>query len=243
MSLDRPDTSSPGERVGKRAGLALILGALALIIGELWHPAPPHTTFELLQAIAANDNWQFIHIQQLFGVALLTFGIVEATALAGRAAQMRVAISAVLGGTILVAALALDGIAFKDIADAFVHAPATSRDAIDSTFGVVLSLQGALLNVGALFLFGMSVFAAGGIIARTGNVRVAARAGQVIGALVGIVALDALANVGRAALPWYPFAVLLTSAWALWMGVVLWREGRASPLHATHAPLTDSAAP
>jgi hypothetical protein len=195
MTLDRPDTESGNERLGERAGLALILGVLALIIGELWHLDMPQTSIELLQGIATNDNWQFIRTMQLLGAAVFTMGIVEAAALAGRAAQLRVAIFALLGGTILIAALAIDAFALKHIADGFVRAPAASHDAIESMFGAVLSVQRALLNVGALFLFGMATLSAGTLIARTGYVRVAARAGQVIGGVVCIVTLLTLTHV------------------------------------------------
>lgn len=216
------------ERPGERAGIALIMAALALIAGELWHPEPPHMTDQMLQMIAANGSWPAIHVLQIIGASTFAFGLVEATALAGSAAQLRVAVFAILGGALLIAALALDGIAFKEIAGALTRAPGTDRNAIETTFAVMLTVQGALLNVGALFLFGMATCATGGIIARTGHARIAARTGQVIGAVVGMLALIQLDNTGLRPLPWYPFAVLLVSLWALWMGIMLWRKRGAA---------------
>lgn len=222
------------EPQGKRAGLTLIMSGLGLVVGELWHPEPPRMIDQMLQAIAANGNWPFIHTLQLFGVALFTFGLVEAAVFAGRAAQIRVAVFAILGGTLLIAALALDGIAFKEIAGAFTRAAAVDRNAIETMFAVMLTVQGAMLNVGALFLFGMATSAAGALIVRTGHARIAARVGQVVGYLIGIAAVVALANVGLRPLPWYPFAVLLVGLWALWMGITLWRH---SPAGAQALPL------
>lgn len=241
MIADRRITERPGER----AGIALIMGALALIAGELpivagllWHPVLPRTAFVSLQAIAANDNWQLFRYMQMLGAAALAFGMVEASALAGRAAQIRIAVFAILGSASLIVAFALDGVALKEIADAFVHAPAPGRDAIEVMFWTVLGLQSALLSVGSVLLFGATTVAVATLIARTGRVRIAARVGQVIGGVAGLAALLAFVNpTVRPLLP-YPITVLLTSAWALWMGIALWR-GRntvdavdASPLAA-----------
>lgn len=210
-----------------RTGALLALSAVCLIPGELMHPAPPATPAALLQMIAATGHWPFIHFVQIVGVLLFVLGLVGASALVDHVGRLWLRTVVIIGGAILIAALTLDGDGFKGIADSLATMPAADQSAVIAGFGPLVLVQGAMLDVATFLLFGLGTALAGMALTRTSYARAAARTGTILGAVVAIIAALGFAHAPLPPLPWYPLIVLVSSVWALWMGVALWRQTSA----------------
>lgn len=206
-----------------RTGALLALSAVCLIPGEIAHPEPPQAAADMLRMIAINAHWPLIHFVQIIGVLLFALGLVGATTLVDHAGRLWLRTVVILGATILIAALALDGDGFKYIADSLPATLPENQGATIAAFQALLFAQNAMLDVATFLLFGLGTALAGMSIASTPYARVASRAGTVLGAIVAIIAAFGFVHA-LPPLPWYPLTVLLTSLWGVWMGVALWRQ-------------------
>jgi hypothetical protein len=210
-----------------RTGALLALSAVCLIPGELMHPEPPATPAALLRVIAETGHWPFIHFVQIVGVLLFVLGLVGASALVDHVGRLWLRTVVIIGGAILIAALTLDGDGFKGIADSLATMPAVDQGTVVAAFGPLLIAQGAMLDIATFLLFGLGTALAGMALTRTSYARAAARTGTILGAIIAIVAALGFAHAPLPPLPWYPLIVLVSSVWALWMGIALWRQTSA----------------
>lgn len=215
-----------------RTGALLALSAVCLIPGELAHPEPPAAAVDMLRLIASSTHWPLIHFVQIVGVLLFALGLVGATSLIDHAGRLWVRTVVIMGATILIAALAIDGDGFKWIADA----PATpdGKGAIIATFSSLVFLQSAMLDVATFLLFGLGTALTGMSVAGTHYARAAARVGMVLGVIIALIGAFGFVHALPPG-PWYPLTVLLSSVWAVWMGIALWRQ--TGPVARTEIPL------
>jgi len=196
--MDAHDTSTASTlRIGATAGIA---GALLGMVGNLAHPATPIDDPEgVARAIADSGGWVPIHLAIVVGLVLMLGGLVAlgqsiqggrpgALARLGTAA----AVAGVAVGLILVI---VDGIAAKQLADAWAAAPAGERA---TALRIVLAEEAINFSLAALFnilfagatfvLYGLAVAWSGLYPRWLGWVAVAAGVGSVAAGLVQAVA-------------------------------------------------------
>ena len=116
-------------RIGARAG---IVGALLAMVGNLFHPATPTGDPEgVARTIADSDIWVVDHLVIVVGLILMLGGLVAIyhSLEGGRpAALARFGyVGAVAGVTVGVILVILDGVAAKQLAEAWAAAPPDER--------------------------------------------------------------------------------------------------------------------
>jgi hypothetical protein len=127
-------------RVGS---ICAIAGALLLLIGTCLHPmsADPNDAIAAFTEYAADHLWVASHLTQLAGIALMTAALIllsrELEAL-GSAGLPRIAAAVATASLALAAALqAVDGVALKEMVNAWAAAPAAQKDtAFHAAFAV-----------------------------------------------------------------------------------------------------------
>ena len=108
--------------------VAAILGSILAGVGNGVHPITPRDDSEgVARVIADSDAWTLIHVAILLGIMLMLIGIVtfRHSIEGGRAeALARLGThAAVIGATIGLITIVLDGVAAKQLADAWAVAP------------------------------------------------------------------------------------------------------------------------
>ena len=210
-------------------------GAVMGAVGNGLHPHVAASMTSKLQAIAVNEAWVAIHLTILVAILLVIGGLVGLARLLddGRGGWLaRIAIGAALvGGALATVSTSIDGFAMKPLA--LDWAAASTSDA-----AAVLGLAGAVQVVGfaiwsmAIFVlfgaafacFGAAFVASGQFPAWLGWLAIVSGIGSAAAALLQI------ANTGevQAAETLFLASSLLVTVWAFAMGVLVWREGRAS---------------
>jgi hypothetical protein len=229
--MDAQPTSSTGSilRVGSVAGIA---GALLGMVGNLVHPATPIDDPEgVARAIADSSGWVVIHLVIVVGLVLMLGGLVALghsirDGLPGALARLGTA-AAVAGVTIGLILVIVDGIAAKQLADAWAVAPPDERA---TALRVVLAEEtinfslAALFNIvfaGATFiLYGLAVAWSGLYPRWLGWVVAAAGVGSVAAGLVQAVAGEPT-TLSRVLTIIFPTVITL---WLVQMNVLVLRR-------------------
>ncbi len=136
-------------RVG---GVAAVVGALLGMVGNLIHPATagPGEPASTARVVADSGAWIPIHLAIVVGLVLMLGGLAAVCqsirgGLAGALARLGLA-AAIVGTTVGIVLVSLDGFAAKHLADAWLAAPADGREAALSAFKAVDAMNFALLS-------------------------------------------------------------------------------------------------
>ncbi|HZA81280.1 MAG TPA: hypothetical protein VFC13_07375 [Actinomycetes bacterium] len=149
--MDTHDTSTAWTmRIGSTAGIA---GALLAMVGNLAHPATPIDDPEgLARTIADSGSWVAVHLVIVVGLVLMLGGLIALGrsiegGLPGALARLGTA-AAVAGVTVGLILVIVDGIAAKQLADAWAAAPPDERA---TALRVVLASETVNFALAALF--------------------------------------------------------------------------------------------
>jgi hypothetical protein len=165
-------------RVYLIGGVAAIVGSLMGMMGNIIHPATPLDDPQgVARVIAESDAWTAIHLVILFGIVLMLGGLVALyqsirDTVGGALARLGLA-AAIVGIAIGVVLVILDGVAAKELADAWATAPQEERTIAlrivlaNETINFALASSFNIVFAGATFiLFGLAV-ASSGVYRRT----------------------------------------------------------------------------
>ncbi|HEX6682981.1 MAG TPA: hypothetical protein VF062_09315 [Candidatus Limnocylindrales bacterium] len=150
-------------------GASAVIGSLAAMVGNLVHPVTPAgDPAGVASTIAGSSAWTGIHLLIVFGIALMLPGLLALHrtirgGLAGALSRMGWAM-AIVGVAIGLVLVMLDGVAAKQLADAWAVAPdsekaAALRDVItNETINFALAALFNLIFAAATFLlYGLAV--------------------------------------------------------------------------------------
>ena len=150
-------------------GASAILGSLMAMIGNLLHPMTPvGDPTGVGHAIHGSDAWTIIHLAIVIGLILMLGGLMAIGAslhgpFASAMARFGWA-AALVGGTVGLVLVTLDGIAAKQIADAWAQAPSAEQAAAlgdlvaEETMNFALVALFNILFAGVTFiLYGLAV--------------------------------------------------------------------------------------
>ena len=233
------DASSISERwIYRIGGIAAIVGSLMAMIGNLLHPmTPTGDPVGVGHAIHGSDAWTLIHMTIVIGLILMLGGlmaIAESMREPFAAAVARFGWAAALAGvTVGLILVTLDGIAAKQLADAWAAAPiaeqpAAMRDLIaEETMTFALVALFNILFAGVTFiLFGLAVATSDVYPHWLGWPVVAAGIGSIA---VGLVQAQVGESTGISRVASIVFPTIIT-LWVAALGVMLLR--RASDIAA-----------
>ena len=213
----------------KVQGSALIVGSL---LGAACNLALPRESDDarLIERVGTSDLWTWLHAGLLVSVLLVLVGLHALTRLVAREDSGLASLAAgalVIGGTLMLCALAVAGVALRKSADNFIQA--APEDYV-ATFFVALGfdrLAYGLFAAAGVVLLGVAPVLLSVALYRSGGHRALAFGGVVagvLGAIAGFVQLTAEANTFVI----YLAASLAVTVWSLAVGVMLWRLGAAS---------------
>lgn len=136
-------------RVG---GVAAVVGALLGMVGNLIHPATagPGEPASTARVVADSGTWIPIHLAIVVGLVLMLGGLSAVCqsirgGLAGALARLGLA-AAIVGTTVGIVLVSLDGFAAKHLADAWLAASVDGREAALGAFRAVDAMNFALLS-------------------------------------------------------------------------------------------------
>ncbi|MGH8913702.1 MAG: DUF4386 family protein [Acidimicrobiia bacterium] len=137
----------------RTGSMAAILGSILSGVGNGVHPVTPRDEPEgVARVIADSDAWTLIHVIILVGIVLMLIGIVafRHSIEGGRAeALARLgAVTGTIGATIGLITIVLDGVAAKQLADAWAAAPEADKSA---TLGLVSTNETINFALAGLF--------------------------------------------------------------------------------------------
>jgi uncharacterized membrane protein HdeD (DUF308 family) len=223
------------------ATLALVGGALVTLVARYLHPNGGSTEEDTLTSFAASGNWMAIHLMQFTGMALILTGLIVllfALNVAEGAPRWIGFFGAISAGVALALAsvvFAIDGVANKQAAKAFVNAPAAEKAARFASAEALRWLEWGTTSyqdftIGlALILFAIAIVATarvprllGGAMAVSGVAYLAQ--GWVIGTTGFTSATTLTTDVG--------YTLLFVSM--IWLLIVSWQVKK--PVQAAHTP-------
>ncbi len=219
------------QRTLRIGGVATVFGAALLLGGTLLHPiyADFSDSATALQEFASSETWFSSHLGQLVGVLFVVGGLVALYALIARRSSRSLArlgmAGAIASAGVFAALQAVEGIALKRMADAWLQAPAAEKTAIFHATEAVRQLGMGLTSVVGV-LFGITVLIYGASIVQSnvlpkwlGWFAVLAGLGTAVGGM-------AMAHTD---LSWLAAGIglpsqLLVMLWLLFVGSLMWRR-------------------
>ncbi|MDQ3691861.1 MAG: hypothetical protein M3406_17870 [Chloroflexota bacterium] len=228
--MTRPPTAHGWElRIG---GMAAVVGSLLAMVGNLLHPMTPvGDPAGVGHAIHASQSWTTVHMVIVIGLALMLGGLVAIadsmrTGLAGALSRFGL-FAAVSGATLGMILVTLDGIAAKQLADAWAGAPAAEQAAALRDLVAEETMNFALV---ALFniLFAGFTFILYGLAVATGDVYPRWLGWPVVVAGIGSIAVGLIqgqvgesTGISRIASIVFPTVITL---WVATLGILLLRR-------------------
>lgn len=216
------------------AMLFLVAGPLGGL-GQALHPRPdPDVALSMLETVAATSIWIPIHVASMLSVILTLGGLVALYRSLSTQPERGLArlgsIAAVVGAAVTLVALAIDGVAFKHIADTWAATSGADRDVATvvalAVEEVILPLQA--LNTLAWFGFpfvayGLSVIYSSGYPSWMGWIAVVC---GVVCIVLGVVQLFAGSGTSTLLLLVKIFTTI-NSLWLIPISMLLRRRARA----------------
>ena len=226
--------SGTASRAHLRVGAgAAVIGSLCAGVGNLLHPATPRDDAEgVAHVVAHSEFWTPIHLLIAAGVLLMVAGLFAIRlVVADRAAADRLTRlgmhTATIGATVGMVTVILDGVAAKQLADAWAAAPRADRPVALTVFTANETVNFALAGLFNLsfagipfVLFGLAVAGSGHFPPWLGWVAVAAGTGSVAAGTFQ-------ALTGRPTMTSLILTLIgptVISLWLLVMGALLWRQ-------------------
>jgi hypothetical protein len=226
------------DRTLLRLSVALLfIGGVVYEIVNQFHAAGANNHAAAFTAFAHSSIWTAVHLGQFLATALVTAGLLALFYGLNITAGMPMLVNR-LGAAALVASLALagvvyavDGVALKQAADAWLRAPAAEKAARFATAEGIRWLEWGVRSYNN-FAFGLALVLFAAAIVWT------ARIPRPIGYLMGV---NGLANF---VLGWFTstegfssttgtvfnLAVLAQLAWMIWLLIVAWRMQASVPV-------------
>ena len=220
-------------RIGSVAG---IVGSLLAMVGNLLHPATPIGDPQgVARTIAESENWVLVHLVIAVGLILMLGGLVALSrsiegGVPGALAWLG-SIAAVAGVTVGVILVIVDGVAAKQLADAWEAAPPDEAAAAlrvvvgEEAINYALASLFNILFAGVTFiLLGLAVAWSGEYPGWLGWVVGVAGVGSVP---VGLVQAYMGESIGFTRIATIIFPTIIT-LWVVVMSVLLWRKAGKS---------------
>jgi hypothetical protein len=225
---DRTESGAGIVRLGSWAG---IVGSLLAMVGNLLHPATPTDDPEgVARTIADSGLWVPVHLVIVLGLILMLGGLVAIShtiegGLAGALSRLGL-LAAVAGVTVGVILVVVDGVAAKQLAEAWEAAPPDQAAAAlrvlvaEETINFALAALFNILFAGVTFiLYGLAVAWSGGHPRSLGWTVLVAAVGSILAGLVQAYAGEPV-TFTRVATIILPTVITL---WVAWMGLRLLR--------------------
>lgn len=225
-------------------GACAIASALLFALSLGGHgDLPTHVSHvAALEFIAVRGNWLLMHLGTIVAGLLWVFAVAAlAGTLSSDAAQAisRLLLpSAIIGGLLLIFDYALDGYAFKVLADEWATSSSTHRANLEQTFDTLLAIGAGTFHAELLLFYGVSVLLTGLAIALDGAypgwfgaIGAVAGGAAVIAGLAGFLGLQFRIDVLV-----FVVALPIEGLWFLALGILMWRRARQSlnPAGARH---------
>lgn len=227
-------TSRQDRRVFRIGGAAAVAGALLGMVGNLVHPVTPIDDPEgVARVIAESEIWVAVHLAIVLGIALMLGGLVAIRhsireGMPGVIARFGL-VAAVVGATIGLVLVILDGVAARQLAQEWAAASSAERDVAlglvhgNETINFALASAFNFVFAAATFiLFGLAVAASD----------VYPRWLGWVAAIAGVMSLAAgtiQASVGEPTNASRVLTIIgptVITLWLLVMGILLLRMGR-----------------
>lgn len=227
------------ERILLRLGGACaIAGALIFAISFAGHgDLPTHVSHEAaLQFIAERPAWLLMHLGTIIAGMLWVFAF---AALAGtlssggaRAVGHLLVPSAIIGGLFVVFDYALDGYAFKLLADAWAASSGEEQAALSQTFDTMLAIGSGTFRAELLLFYGVTMLLAGLAVTLDGRYPVwFGGIGAAAGAVAMLFGLAGFAGIEfRADVLVFVAVLPIEGLWLLALGVLMWRRAGSNTL-------------
>ena len=207
-----------------------------LFVGTYLHPmgADPDEPVAAFTEYAADDSWVASHLMQLAGVAAMVAALLVLTMeLEARrgAGVARIAVGGAIASLALAAALqAVDGIALKNMVDAWAAAPASQKEEVFHAVFAVRQIEVGLASILSLSL-GLTATVYGVALLGDDTYPKWFAGLAIVGGVPTMVAGVVMAYTGFSGLAMainMP-ANLLLLLWMLALGGLMWRRGGAVP--------------
>ena len=240
-----------GDRTFMRVGAgALVVGTVLAFVFNLIHPRSSNaldSTRGELELVAGSDIWLFDHMMLGVSAALVLLGLVAfASSMRGGNGDLwaRAALVAGVAGVVVIwITVVVDGMASKEVADAWAQSPddpallAAGEAVVQISLALFTAVIGASFGVTPI-VFGMAILASGVYARGFGWVSIAAGGLGFVTAMIQFLAGPS--DLTAAVL--FPIASLSFTLVGFVLGVQLWRRSEAPAPTAAAAPPTPSPA-
>jgi len=227
MNLPAPLVNRTELRVGS---VVIFLGGVGAFVANIFHPSPPHQTEALLRLLVAHPHWSELHFVIMLSVVFLVCGLaILSRNLADPMARALGTLGrylVILGGTVYLVEVMIDGFATKFFADRWSEAvDPVQKAALFSSADAVAHVWFSLFPVFAGVFLGLSFAVIGAAVTRSGNFpRWLGLWGALGGTLCFITSLAAGLHF-HLPLPVWIAGVTAAATWGLLLGVMMWRVG------------------
>jgi hypothetical protein len=230
MESNLPTVNQAELRVGS---IAMLLGGVGAFVANIFHPHPPHETEALLRLLVAAPHWSQLHFLIMLSIAFLVCGLAMLTRnLADPMARALGTLGrylVILGGSVYMVEVMIDGSATKYFADRWSEAadPAQKASLFNSA-DVAAHVWFSFFPVFAGVFIGLAFVVIGAAVIRSGNFpRWLGLWGIFGGTLCFITGIGAGLRF-PVPLPVWIAGVTLAATWGLPLGLVMWRASSRS---------------
>lgn len=233
----------PGLDLHRIAGVAGVAAGVLGLAANVLHPRldDPGDTEALLDTIASYGAWRAVHLAIVASVALgviALVGVTRSIAALRAAAWARVALpSAIVSGTLMAAAFAVDGFGIANAADEWASAGAARAEVLRQAETLAWA-EGALLSVALLGLLGVTQVLYAVALWGSGTYPRWTGAAAAAGGAVGLVSgtwmwLSGGLGAGNTVL--FTITAALFTVWVAGASIEMLRGARGAPADATLA--------
>ena len=217
----------------KIGAVSAIVGGILAVVVNIVHPRTPEigNTEAVLRLVAESSIWVPDHVGIVFAVLLFLGGAVAiARSITGErgAALARLGVAGALTSTAMaIVLMAIDGIAHKELAVAWMNAPAADKEVAFRVAEAVEAIGQAIFSLWIIVFFGITFLLYGLAVALgegypkwLGWVAVLAALGSLV---VGVIqSFSGLAVLTTNIL--FPLFSLILTVWLVIIGFLLWRK-------------------